>query len=169
MRIFSRHLALAGLLTAVAACGGAGDADETRAAGTPDPVETETRPEFAVALDIDLDEMERSSTGLYTLDVVEGTGLAARDGYVVTVHYTGWLPTGDVFDSSVERDEPYSFQLGRRSVIAGWEEGVQGMRIGGKRILVIPPSLAYGARGRPGAIPPNAYLVFEIELLDIKM
>ncbi len=169
MRIFSRHVALAGLLAALAACGGAGDADETRASGTPDPVETEPRPEFAVVLDIDLDEMQRSSTGLYTRDVVEGTGLAARDGYVVTVHYTGWLPTGDVFDSSVERDEPYSFQLGRRSVIAGWEEGVQGMRIGGKRILVIPPSLAYGARGRPGAIPPNAYLVFEVELLDIKM
>ena len=169
MRMFSRHVALAGLLTAFVACGGAGDADETQASGTPDPVETEPRPEFAVALDIDLDEMQQSSTGLYTRDVVEGTGLAARDGYVVTVHYTGWLPTGDVFDSSVERDEPYSFQLGRRSVIAGWEEGIQGMRIGGKRILVIPPSLAYGARGRPGAIPPNAYLVFEVELLDIKM
>ena len=169
MRIFSRHVALAGLLAAIAACGGAGDADETRASGTPDPVDTELRPEFAVALDIDLDEMQRSSTGLYTRDVVEGTGLAARDGYVVMVHYTGWLPTGDVFDSNVEGDEPYSFQLGRRSVIAGWEEGVQGMRIGGKRILVIPPSLAYGARGRPGAIPPNAHLVFEIELLDIKM
>ncbi len=107
--------------------------------GTPEPVETELRPEFAVALDIDLDEMQRSSTGLYTRDVVEGTGLAARDGYVVMVHYTGWLPTGDMFDSNVEGDEPYSFQLGRRSVIAGWEEGVQGMRIGGKRILVIPP------------------------------
>ena len=169
MRIFSRHLALAGMLTALAACGGAGDTDETLASDSPDPVDMELRPEFAVALDIDLDEMQRSSTGLYTRDVVEGTGLAARDGYVVTVHYTGWLPTGDVFDSSVERDEPYSFQLGRRSVIAGWEEGVQGMRIGGKRILVIPPSLAYGARGRPGAIPPNAYLVFEVELLDIKM
>lgn len=120
MRIFSRHVALAGLFAALAACSGAGDADETRASGTPDPAETEPRPEFAVALDIDLDEMQRSSTGLYTRDVVEGTGLAARDGYVVSVHYTGWLPTGDVFDSSVERDEPYSFQLGRRSVIAGW-------------------------------------------------
>jgi len=169
MRIFSRHVALAGLLAACTACGGAGDADDTRASGTPDPVETEPRPEFAVALDIDLDEMQRSSTGLYTRDVVEGTGLAAREGHVVTVHYTGWLPTGDKFDSSVDRGEPYSFQLGRRSVIAGWEEGVQGMRIGGKRILVIPPDLAYGARGRPGAIPPNAYLVFEVELLDIQM
>ena len=169
MRIFSRHVALAGLLAACTACGGAGDADDTRASGTPDPVETEPRPEFAVALDIDLDEMQRSSTGLYTRDVVEGTGLAAREGHVVTVHYTGWLPTGDKFDSSVDRGEPYSFQLGRRDVIAGWEEGILGMRIDGVRRLVIPPALAYGPRGRPGAIPPNAYLVFEVELLDIKM
>ena len=79
MRMFSRHVALAGLLTAFVACGGAGDADETQASGTPDPVETEPRPEFAVALDIDLDEMQQSSTRLYTRDVVEGTGLAARD------------------------------------------------------------------------------------------
>jgi FKBP-type peptidyl-prolyl cis-trans isomerase len=112
--------------------------------------------------------MQRSASGLYSLDLEEGTGLAAKQGHVVTVHYTGWLPTGDEFDSS--RDgEPYSFQLGRRTVIAGWEEGVKGMRIGTKRRLVIPPSLAYGQRGQPGAIPPNAYLVFDIELLDIRM
>ncbi|MGW8282103.1 MAG: FKBP-type peptidyl-prolyl cis-trans isomerase [Gemmatimonadota bacterium] len=113
--------------------------------------------------------MQRTPSGLYFQDLVEGTGLAAREGHVVSVHYTGWLPTGDKFDSSVDRGEPYSFQLGRRDVIAGWEEGIKGMRIDGVRRLVIPPDLAYGARGRPGAIPPNAYLVFEIELLDIKM
>ncbi|MCL7956803.1 MAG: FKBP-type peptidyl-prolyl cis-trans isomerase [marine benthic group bacterium] len=169
MRIFSRHVVLTGLLAALAACGGAGDADESGAAGTPDPIDTEPRPEFAVDLNIDLDEMQRSGSGLYMRDVVEGTGLAARPSHVVTVHYTGWLPTGDKFDSSVDRNEPYSFQLGRRQVIAGWEEGIEGMRIGTKRILVIPPDLAYGARGRPGAIPPNAYLVFEVELLDIQM
>ena len=169
MRTFSRRVAVLALLAGLSACGGAGDADETPAVETPDPVDTEPRPEFAVDLDIDLDEMQRSSTGLYTRDIVEGTGLAARPSHVVTVHYTGWLPTGDKFDSSVDGGEPYSFQLGRRQVIAGWEEGIQGMRIGSKRILVIPPDLAYGTRGRPGAIPPNAYLVFEVELLDIQM
>ena len=161
---------LAASLVALAACGGGEEAADVpvtdtatgAAAGTP------SLPEFAESLDVDLGRMQRSGSGLYTLDVEEGTGLAAKQGHVVTVHYTGWLPTGDEFDSS--RDgEPYSFQLGRRTVIAGWEEGVKGMRIGTKRRLVIPPNLAYGQRGQPGAIPPNAYLVFDIELLDIRM
>ena len=162
-------MALLALLAGLSACTGADETDETRATGTPEPITVEEqRPEFAADLGINLDDMQRSSTGLYTQDLVEGTGLAAREGHVVTVHYTGWLPTGDKFDSSVDRGEPYSFQLGSRQVISGWEEGVQGLRIDGVRRLVIPPDLAYGARGRPG-IPPNAYLVFEVELLDIKM
>ncbi len=169
MRTFSRRMAVLTLLAALSACTGADNADETRATGTPEPITVEEeRPEFAADLSINLDDMQRSSTGLYTQDLVEGTGLAAREGHVVTVHYTGWLPTGDKFDSSVDK-EPYSFQLGRRDVISGWEEGILGMRIDGVRRLVIPPDLAYGPRGRPGAIPPNAYLVFEVELLDIKM
>ena len=170
MRTFSRRMVAVALLAGLSACTGADDADETRATGTPEPITIEEqRPEFAADLGINLDDMQRSSTGLYTQDLVEGTGLAAREGHVVTVHYTGWLPTGDKFDSSVDRGEPYSFQLGRRDVIAGWEEGILGMRIDGVRRLVIPPALAYGPRGRPGAIPPSAYLVFEVELLDIKM
>ena len=170
MRNVSRCVAGIALLAGLSACGGADDAQETNASGIPESVAVdEVRPEFAAALAIDLDDMQRSGTGLYTQDLVEGTGLAAREGHIVTVHYTGWLPTGDKFDSSVDGGQPYSFQLGRRDVIAGWEEGVKGMRIDGVRRLVIPPDLAYGARGRPGAIPPNAYLVFEVELLDIKM
>ncbi|MCK5447788.1 MAG: FKBP-type peptidyl-prolyl cis-trans isomerase [Gemmatimonadetes bacterium] len=114
--------------------------------------------------------MQRTPSGLYIQDLVEGRGLAARSGHVVVVHYTGWLPNGEQFDSTREAGEARSFQLGaRRDVITGWEEGVTGMRIGGKRRLVVPPHLGYGARGVPGAIPPNATLVYEFELMDIKM
>jgi len=168
-RPLGRLVLLAGS-AGLAACGGGDGAERTPQSEPPEAVVIEeSRPEFADVLEIDLDDMQRTASGLYIQDLVEGTGLAAREGHVVSVHYTGWLPTGDKFDSSVDRGEPYSFQLGRRDVIAGWEEGIKGMRIDGVRRLVIPPDLAYGARGRPGAIPPNAYLVFEVELLDIKM
>jgi FKBP-type peptidyl-prolyl cis-trans isomerase len=127
--------------------------------------------EFAESLGIDLEGMRQNPSGLYLEDLVEGRGLAARSGHVVVVHYTGWLPNGEQFDSTRENGgEARSFQLGaRRDVIAGWEEGVSGMRIGGKRRLVVPPQLGYGARGVPGAIPPNATLIYEFELVDIKM
>lgn len=125
-------------------------------------------PEFAPGLGIDLSEMRQLPSGLYVKDLDPGTGLAARSGNILFVHYTGWLPTGEEFDSSRD-DEPFSFQLGRGQVIRGWEEGVTGLPIGGKRLLVVPPGLAYGARGIPGVIPPNAWLVFEVELLDIKL
>lgn len=126
--------------------------------------------DFAESLGVDLSRMRQTSSGLYIQDLEEGRGLAARPGHVVVVQYTGWLPNGEKIDSSRDAGEPRSFQLGaRRDVIAGWEEGVTGMRIGGKRLLVIPPQLAYGARGVPGAIPPNATLVYEFELLEIRM
>lgn len=126
--------------------------------------------EFAESLGIDLAAMRQTPSGLYIEDLAEGRGLAARSGHVVVVHYTGWLPNGEQFDSTRDAGEARRFQLGaRRDVIAGWDEGVTGMRIGGKRRLVVPPHLGYGARGVPGAIPPNATLVFEFELLDIKM
>lgn len=133
-------------------------------------VESTVPAEFAETLGVDLESMRQTPSGLYVQDLVEGRGLAARSGHVVVVHYTGWLPNGDQFDSSRDAGEARSFQLGaRRDVITGWEEGVTGMRIGGKRLLVVPPHLAYGARGVPGAIPPNATLVYEFELLEIRM
>ncbi len=126
--------------------------------------------EFAESLGIELADMQQTPSGLYIQDLAEGRGLAARSGHVVVVHYTGWLPNGEEFDSTRDAGEARSFQLGaRRDVISAWEEGVAGMRIGGVRRLVVPPHLGYGARGVPGAIPPNATLVFEFELLDIKM
>jgi FKBP-type peptidyl-prolyl cis-trans isomerase FkpA len=101
-------------------------------------------------------------------DLIVGTGDKAIPGSAVTVHYTGWLINGKKFDSSLDRNEPFVFALGRKQVIAGWDRGVQGMLVGGKRKLTIPPELGYGPRGFPGAIPPNATLIFEVELLGVK-
>ena len=109
-----------------------------------------------------------TASGLKYTDQVEGTGTEAKAGTMVEVHYTGWLTNGTKFDSSVDRGQPFMFNLGAGEVIKGWDEGVAGMKIGGKRTLVIPPDLGYGARGAPGAIPPNATLKFEVELLDVK-
>lgn len=109
-----------------------------------------------------------TASGLQFEDVVLGSGATAKAGNSVSVHYTGWLTDGAKFDSSKDRDEAFEFPLGRHYVIAGWDEGVQGMRVGGVRKLTIPPDLGYGARGAGGVIPPNATLVFEVELLDVR-
>ncbi len=110
-----------------------------------------------------------TASGLQYEDLVVGTGAEAASGRNVTVHYTGWLyrdgERGDKFDSSKDRDEPFIFPLGAGMVIKGWDEGVQGMKVGGTRVLVIPSTLGYGARGAGGVIPPNATLLFEVELL----
>ena len=106
-------------------------------------------------------------TGLTIEDIVVGDGAAASAGQKVKVHYTGWLTNGTKFDSSKDRNDPFVFPLGAGSVIKGWDEGVQGMKVGGKRKLTIPPALGYGARGAGGVIPPNATLVFEVELLGV--
>ena len=115
--------------------------------------------------------MNTTDSGLQYDDTVLGSGDEAAAGQGVSVHYTGWLYTdgakGAKFDSSKDRDEPFSFELGAGRVIRGWDEGVQGMRVGGTRVLLIPPELGYGARGAGGVIPPNATLMFEVELLDI--
>jgi FKBP-type peptidyl-prolyl cis-trans isomerase FkpA len=106
-------------------------------------------------------------SGLVYEDLVVGAGASARTGSNVLVHYTGWLTNGTKFDSSLDRGQPFGFPLGKGQVIAGWDEGVEGMKIGGKRKLTIPPALGYGAYGAGGVIPPNATLVFEVELLSI--
>lgn len=109
-----------------------------------------------------------TSSGLQYIDQVVGTGDVAKAGQTVSVHYTGWLTNGTKFDSSVDRGQPFSFPLGAGRVIKGWDEGVQGMKVGGKRKLTIPANLGYGARGAGGVIPPNATLVFDVELLGVQ-
>ena len=109
-----------------------------------------------------------TDSGLKYEDTVEGHGAVAEAGQQVSVHYTGWLTDGSKFDSSKDRNMPFDFPLGAGHVIRGWDEGVQGMKIGGTRKLTIPPQLGYGAAGAGGVIPPNATLIFEVELLAIK-
>jgi FKBP-type peptidyl-prolyl cis-trans isomerase len=109
-----------------------------------------------------------TESGLTYLDMTVGTGRLAELGDTASVHYTGWLADGKKFDSSIDRKEPFSFRLGAGQVIKGWDEGVMGMKIGGKRKLTIPPQLGYGERGAGGVIPPNATLTFDVELLDLR-
>ena len=118
---------------------------------------------------------EPNVTELMKTDSKPGTGAEAASGQNVTVHYTGWLydetkgdKKGSKFDSSRDRNEPFTFRLGAGEVIRGWDEGVAGMKVGGKRTLIIPPQLGYGARGAGGVIPPNATLLFDVELLEVK-
>ncbi len=113
-------------------------------------------------------KMVKTPSGLQYEDIVAGSGASPSPGKKVTVHYTGWLTDGKKFDSSVDRNEPFVFQIGAGQVIPGWDEGVMSMKIGGKRKLVIPSNLGYGAAGAGGVIPPNATLVFEVILLDIR-
>lgn len=110
----------------------------------------------------------KTPSGLSYVDEVVGSGPSPQTGQTVSVHYTGWLTNGQKFDSSLDRGQPFEFVLGQGQVIRGWDEGVASMKVGGKRKLTIPPDLGYGARGAGGAIPPNATLVFEVQLLNIK-
>ncbi len=158
MTIFARVslcMALAGL---AAACQSAPDDNAAAAAGTAAPTE------------------ERAPvTELQIIDTANGDGATAAAGQTVVVHYSGWLydpaqpdNKGDKFDSSLDRNQPFEFALGAGRVIRGWDEGVAGMQVGGKRTLIIPPEMGYGARGAGGVIPPNATLLFDVELLDIR-
>ena len=144
-----------GVLLMPAACD-----SESSPTGPTDPTELT----FAGALGVDLDAMTKTASGLYYQDLVVGEGAEASASDEVTVHYTGWLHTGTVFDSSIG-GQPVTFPLS--DVIPGWTEGVSGMKEGGKRKLVIPPHLAYGANGIPGVIPQYATLVFDVELIEI--
>ena len=116
----------------------------------------------------DTSNLTTTASGLQYKDVTVGSGTEAKEGDTVSVHYTGWLTDGTKFDSSVDRGQTFSFTLGQGGVIAGWDEGVVGMKEGGKRILVIPSNLGYGPNGASGVIPPNATLIFEVELLDVQ-
>jgi peptidylprolyl isomerase len=111
-------------------------------------------------------------SGLQIIDTKVGTGASPKPGQTCVMHYTGWLyvngQKGKKFDSSVDRNEPFEFPIGQHRVIAGWDEGVATMKVGGKRTLIIPPELGYGARGAGGVIPPNATLLFDVELLSVK-
>jgi FKBP-type peptidyl-prolyl cis-trans isomerase len=148
-----RGSALALFAITLVACGGSGDAKGAASAG-----------DFAV----DSALLTRTGSGLQYQDVTVGDGAEAAEGKVAVVHYTGWLTDGTKFDSSRDRGEPFSFPLGAGQVIPGWDEGVAGMKVGGRRKLVIPANLGYGDAGAPPVIPPSATLVFDVELLDLK-
>jgi FKBP-type peptidyl-prolyl cis-trans isomerase len=146
-------LALAGLV----ACGRAADQ------------KTDRKPAgFSPSLGVDTAAMTKTPSGLRYQDVEKGQGTEATAGRNVSVHYTGWLPNGEKFDSSRDRNQPFGFTLGAGQVIAGWDEGVAGMKVGGRRKLVIPPDLGYGTAGAPPDIPPGATLVFDVQLLDVR-
>ena len=157
MRMRFLGLAAAVVLLAVGCKGGPEGADGTDAGAVSTPAASDAAP----------GKVHKLASGLQYEDVVVGSGKMAEPGMNVLVNYTGRLTDGFEFDSSVGK-QPYGFQLGSGSVIAGWEEGIKGMRIGGKRKLVIPPDLGYGARGMGGVIPPNATLLFDVELVDVK-
>ena len=132
--------------------------------GPKDPTELD----FAPELGVNLGSMTKTASGLYYQDLLVGNGETADAGDRVTVHYTGWLHDGQKFDSSRDRAQPFEFPLGVGMVIPGWDEGIQGMAAGGRRLLVIPSHLGYGAAGSPPVIPRHATLVFDVELLAVE-
>jgi len=154
-----RRLILAGALALGACRSSAGG--QVQVAGSPESLT------YAPALGVNLAAMTRQPSGLYLKEVAAGAGAVAMPGSTVDVHYTGWLADGRKFDSS-RGGSPFSFTIGRGMVIAGWDEGITGMKVGGKRLLVIPPALGYGEAGAGGVIPPGATLVFEVELLGVR-
>ena len=148
-----RGSALALFAVILSACGGDGKGKAPS-----------TGADFAV----DSASLTRTGSGLQYQDVAVGNGAEAKQGQTAVVHYTGWLTDGTKFDSSRDRGEPFSFPIGGGQVIPGWDEGVAGMKVGGRRKLVIPANLGYGEMGAPPVIPPGATLVFDVELLDVQ-
>lgn len=158
MRWLAGTVVVAVVAAMAAACGGGGEKPAGRTpaqAGPGGPPPVSATPTV-------------TASGLKVIDIQEGTGAVAQAGRAVTVHYTGWLTDGKKFDSSLDRGQPFAFVLGQGRVIKGWDEGVAGMKVGGKRRLIIPPALGYGDRGSPPVIPPGAELIFDVELLDVK-
>jgi FKBP-type peptidyl-prolyl cis-trans isomerase FkpA len=155
-----RHLLLAAALV-LTACRPSSGGSQVQVAGRPESLT------YVPELKVDLTNMSKQASGLYLQDLTVGTGAVATPGSTVDVHYTGWLADGRKFDSS-RGGAPFSFTIGRGMVIPGWDEGVAGMKVGGKRKLVLPPELGYGEAGAGGVIPPGATLVFEVELLGVR-
>jgi hypothetical protein len=151
------RLIIALMAAGLIACGRSADRDSAPGKGG-----------FSTSLGVDTAAMTKTPSGLRYQEMTPGQGTEAKSGRAVSVHYTGWLPNGEKFDSSRDRDQPFGFTLGAGEVIAGWDEGVAGMKVGGRRKLVIPPDLAYGTAGAPPDIPPGATLVFDVELLDVR-
>jgi FKBP-type peptidyl-prolyl cis-trans isomerase FkpA len=158
--------------TSVAGCGDGTDrsgdrgADRAPAPAVASPDVTTT---YAPELNVDLTNMTRLESGLYIQDLAEGEGEAVEAGQVALVQYTGWLPDGTLFDSSRQPGRsPFDLVVGRGEVIEGWDQGLPGMRVGGRRLLVIPPTLGYGTEGAGGVIPPNATLIFDVELVEVR-
>ncbi|MFM7884169.1 MAG: FKBP-type peptidyl-prolyl cis-trans isomerase, partial [Microcystis panniformis] len=145
---------------------GGGEKTNAIAAETNPPAITQTISKEIISMD--LDQAVTTDSGLKYIDIVEGTGETPQKGQKVTVHYTGTLTDGKKFDSSKDRNQPFTFTIGVGQVIKGWDEGVASMKVGGQRTLIIPPELGYGARGAGGVIPPNATLLFDVELLGVK-
>jgi peptidylprolyl isomerase len=137
---------------------------ESASAGAP----TDVAPDKLPGDPVGDKKIQSMASGLKYVDLVEGKGSPPTTGQTVSVHYTGWLTNGSKFDSSVDRGQPFEFSLGTGGVIKGWDEGVATMKMGGKRKLIIPAEMGYGASGSPPDIPPNATLVFDVELLDVK-
>lgn len=165
MKRFIAGICCACLLVLVAGCGGGKTQKIETANGEAKTTETSEmqKPQNGSAKA----DTVTTASGLQYIDMVVGDGARPEAGKMVAVHYTGWLLDGTKFDSSKDRNQPFTFQLGQGRVIKGWDEGVAGMQVGGIRKLIIPSDLGYGARGAGNVIPPNATLVFEVELLGI--
>lgn len=168
IRTITRIAALAAIAMAATAC--TSQANDKAAHAT--AAASASSSANSVKKDLAMSNTVTTASGLQYIDTEVGTGAEAQSGQQVQVHYTGWLyhngEQGAKFDSSKDRGQPFAFGLGQRMVIAGWDEGVAGMKVGGKRTLIIPPQLGYGARGAGGVIPPNATLKFDVELLGVR-
>lgn len=159
----SRHGRFALLVALVAAASGCAAGGGVAAGPEPDPVALE----YAESLGVDFSRMEELDGGLWVEVLTEGVGRQAMQGRQTLIHYVGYLPDGTVVDSSLGGD-PFSFELGDAAVIRGWNLGIAGMKVGGRRRFVIRPGLAYGSRGRSPTVPPQSVLVFEIQLIDVR-